>query len=451
MPGLLDFFTGGGTEAQNQGLLAAAAQMLQASGPSTRPTSFGQVLGAGYGGYQQAQQQAQEQAYNALKMRGLQGELSDKDKARKDALAAQDWLRKYNQPDATAQARSVLGSNLSPTTENAALLSAAKPAAAPDQYTQRLAQAQAMRASGIPSLVAQADALEEHALKFRPKFSTDPKVGVGADNQPFTYVLDENTGLPKRLDGVLPRDKLELANLGGKDVAYNPFALQVGQTFNRTMTPDAVASNTLGRERLNFDKGQVGKPVFNAEAGGFITPPSKANPNGEIVPLAGMRGPKMTEDQGKATGWLVQAENAFANMKKVGLDKSGKPTAAAKPGFNDALAAIPSFGLTSGIANSFRGADRQKFMQASSSLGESLLRAATGAGVNKDEAKQKIEELTPIFGEDPEVTKQKFDAIPLYIDSLKVRAGPGAGLAAGVLAKKPGNAGAGGWSISRAD
>jgi hypothetical protein len=44
-----------------------------------------------------------------------------------------------------------------------------------------------------------------------------------------------------------------------------------------------------------------------------------------------------------------------------------------------------------------RGADRQKFMQGSSSLSEALLRAATGAGVNKDEAAQKIQELTPVF------------------------------------------------------
>ena len=136
---------------------------------------------------------------------------------------------------------------------------------------------------------------------------------------------------------------------------------------------------------------------------------------------------------GAATGWLVQAENAFKNMMTVGADKEGKPTAAAKPGFNDALAQVPSFGLSGSMANLFRGADRQKFIQASSSLSEALLRAATGAGVNKEEAEQKVRELTPQFGEDDAVTQQKYAAIPLYIESLKVRAGPGAGMAAGVL------------------
>ena len=80
-----------------------------------------------------------------------------------------------------------------------------------------------------------------------------------------------------------------------------------------------------------------------------------------------------------------------------------------------------------------RGEGRQKFIQSSSSLSEALLRAATGAGVNESEARQKIQELTPLFGEAESVTKQKMDAIPLYIESLKVRAGPGAKKAAGVL------------------
>ena len=135
-------------------------------------------------------------------------------------------------------------------------------------------------------------------------------------------------------------------------------------------------------------------------------------------------GVKLTEDQGKATGWLVQAENAFKNMQAAGFDEKGNPLAAAKPGIADAIANIPLVG--GAVGNSLRTADRQKFVQGASSLSESLLRAATGAGVNKDEAKQKIEELTPQWGEDAETTKQKMAAIPLYIESLKVRAGPGA-------------------------
>jgi hypothetical protein len=144
-------------------------------------------------------------------------------------------------------------------------------------------------------------------------------------------------------------------------------------------------------------------------------------------PLAG-KGSKMTEDQGKATGWLIQADNAWKNMQAA----MAKDPSVAQKGIPDALAAIPSMGFTGAVANTIRGAERQKFIQATESLSESLLRAATGAGVNQDEAAQKVRELTPVFGESAETTKQKMAAIPLYIESLKVRAGPGAKLAAGV-------------------
>lgn len=174
------------------------------------------------------------------------------------------------------------------------------------------------------------------------------------------------------------------------------------------------------------------------EAGGAGKPPSgyrfKQDGSGSLEaipggPADGKAGgmPKLTEDQGKATGWLVQATNAFSNMDNI----VKTDTKATKPGFADAVA---SFG-SEAIGNSLRSPARQKFVQASSSLSESLLRAATGAGVNESEAKQKIQELTPVFGDSKEVIKQKMDAIPLYIDSLKVRAGPGAPLAEGVVKK----------------
>lgn len=149
----------------------------------------------------------------------------------------------------------------------------------------------------------------------------------------------------------------------------------------------------------------------------------------------GMGTTKLTEDQGKATGWLAQATNAFANMQAAMQSTPGS----AKPGFADAIAAVPGVGQA--LANSLRSTDRQKFLQGSSSLGEALLRAATGAGVNKDEALQKVRELTPQFGEDDETIKQKMDAIPVYLESLKVRAGPGAKQIPGIFERAKGASG----------
>ena len=127
---------------------------------------------------------------------------------------------------------------------------------------------------------------------------------------------------------------------------------------------------------------------------------------------------KMTEDQGKASAWLIQANNAYDNMKNVMSANKD----ASKPGLADAIAGNGS-GITGAIGNSLRSTDRQKFVQASSSLSESLLRAATGAGITKDEAQQKINELTPQWGDSEDTISQKFNAIPKYIEGLKGRAG----------------------------
>lgn len=195
----------------------------------------------------------------------------------------------------------------------------------------------------------------------------------------------------------------------------------------------AVSRGNLGlaQQRLSFDRQAPRGQIVQSELGTMLVDPrtGEAKPvtlNGS--PLS--TGAKMTEDQGKATGWLIQAENAYGNMLKAIDPKSGTPSAS-KPGINDAISQIPLIG--DAIGNSLRGANRQKFLQGTSSLSEALLRAATGAGVNKEEAAQKVKEITPVAGDTDEVIAQKMDAIPLYLDSLKVRAGPGAKKAAVVI------------------
>lgn len=400
--GLFDQFTNLSPE-QNQGLLAAAASLLQSGGPSRMPTSFGQALGGGLTAYQQS---------------------TDASRKRKIEEARAAQLQQAGAQGLEAGQLDI------------------------DQRRQAMAQEQLLQgaygeAGGDPSklidAVSRVDPMKGFQLRQQlaksTEFDTKPQVGVDEQGNPFTYILGKN-GEQKRLAGTLPRDELKLANLGGKDVAYNPYALQPGQTFQRTQDPNSVASNATAIRGQDISRQNaidaLLAPTYNQEAGGFITRPTAANPSGMLTPLAGAapRGPKLTEDQGKATGWLVQAENAFKNLKAVGIDKKGEPTSAAKPGVIDLIGAVPGFG---GAANALRSEDRQKFMQASSSLSEALLRAATGAGVNKEEALQKIQELTPVFGEESGTTQQKFDAIPLYIESLKVRAGAGAPLAAGVI------------------
>lgn len=163
-------------------------------------------------------------------------------------------------------------------------------------------------------------------------------------------------------------------------------------------------------------------PVFNPTAGGYIYPPTPENPQGKFVPIAGlpaaMGGKAPTEDQAKAAGWFNQAQNAYENLTRSMTDPATGQVSykAATPSAIEGL-------LPAGMKGAVQSPERQRFMQASSSMSEALLRAATGAGVNKEEAAQKINELTPTYWDDESTKKQKLDAIPVYLRSLQTRAG----------------------------
>lgn len=171
--------------------------------------------------------------------------------------------------------------------------------------------------------------------------------------------------------------------------------------------------NKFKVETRNLDtQGKMLSLDFQAALSGLPLPSKKTEGGGGTA----------TEDERKAAGWLAQATNAYNNMLGAMYTKEGKKTGAEAPGvIESAVKGLPLVG--EGAAALARGTDRQKFTQASSSLSEALLRAATGAGVNKDEAKQKLEELTPLFTDDEGTRKQKLAAIPVYLDSLKSRAG----------------------------
>jgi hypothetical protein len=80
-------------------------------------------------------------------------------------------------------------------------------------------------------------------------------------------------------------------------------------------------------------------------------------------------------------------------------------------------------GVGENFANKLRPEERQKFVQAGSSMSEALLRAATGAGMNEYEAKQKVRELVPQLGDTPGVVAQKTASYDVYMKSLQARAG----------------------------
>lgn len=242
---------------------------------------------------------------------------------------------------------------------------------------------------------------------------------------------------------------LQRVEQAAKDRGLDIQQQQADEQARNNRANNAIAQGQLGvaQQRLAYDQSQP-KGIYDKDNGIIVdqrTGKSIAVTDQNGQPIQGGGG-KMTEDQSKATGWLIQAENAFKNMQGA----IQRTPSASKPGFNDALASIPSFGAGAALANSLRGADRQQFLQGASSLSEALLRAATGAGVNESEARQKIAEITPVPGDKDENIAQKMAAIPLYLESLRVRAGPGAKKAAAVLSNQPAPAASSdGWTVTQ--
>jgi len=251
------------------------------------------------------------------------------------------------------------------------------------------------------------------------------------------------------------KDQMEQAN---KQLDYQLNVRKQTEVERNNQAQNKVAQGQLGvaqgqlgvaQQRLAYDQSQP-KGVYDKDNGIIVDPRTGksiavTDQNGQPVQGGG----KLTEDQGKATGWLIQAENAYKNIK----DAVKSNPSALKPGVNDLIASVPSFGFGEVVANNLRGADRQRVLQGTSALSEALLRAATGAGVNESEARQKVNELTPVSGDSDAVIAQKMASIPLYIDSLKVRAGPGAKKASEVLSKQPAaaapSASSDGWSVTQ--
>lgn len=293
--GLLDMFN----DPQQMGLLNAAVQMMAASGPSTTPVSFGQVLAKGLGGYQQGMDTVNQRAtqdqlrqMNALKLQDAASDLKNQEALREREAKIQMELRGAgDQPQAAQPSAQVTPPQVQEPQQMASMMPGGPMSprvAGPDwmqAYQSQTPQqpAQAAQAAPVQQLAAaspqdlQADTaqrllkeaairskygdndgankLYEAAVKLQPKYSTDFRMAMGADGQPHNYVLADNgtwkdTGL-----GVKP--EMTEVDLNGSKRFVDKNRVKDGQTFIKTISPDAAASNALGWSRLKFDKSQA--------------------------------------------------------------------------------------------------------------------------------------------------------------------------------------------------
>ena len=216
--------------------------------------------------------------------------------------------------------------------------------------------------------------------------------------------LDEQVGYDR---APVKAAKATPVMVNGKEV-ITEVNLGNGKILRERLLSDGTKEK-LGESSPQQPKQPSGDLVQTVNGWEFV--PKGQIPKGAPLPTASSR---PTEDENKATQWAVQAQYATDNMARI----FGANPKAANQGF------IESY-LPESFANYIRTADRQQFQQAASSFAEAALRAATGAGVTESEARQKIAELTPVWGDKAPVITQKLNSIPLYLASLQTRAGRG--------------------------
>ncbi len=230
----------------------------------------------------------------------------------------------------------------------------------------------------------------------------------------------------------LPPDQQELmrrmlqAGEGGQEVNFRVDGGKMipGRTDQATGRPIPGLGVRPARPPKSNERAAPAGYRWTASGGLEFIPGGPADPARKPSGAPGKGGGKApTEDQAKAAGWYDQALNAFNNMEKA----RKKDANAEYPSGLESFNSIADYLVPDGLVNYTRSPTRQQYLQGSSALTEAVLRAATGAAITKEEALQKLRELTPQPGDSQHVVEQKRESLKVYLQALKRRGAPALG------------------------
>lgn len=255
--GLLDNFNM--DDPKSMGLLQAGLSMLSNSGPSTMPTSFGQIFAQGandgLGAMAQMKKQKVEeerekmaQEMRVMQMQEMRQQMAQRDAALKQQGIDQTAIRGAFTPMSGVQAGGI------PSPENAAKIGQTQP------FDPRSFMANNPQAS----LGAMKSAMEMNS-SFNPTKKVKEYKPLNVDGRVLAVPLfeDGTSGAPIPYEVA---EKLQAVNLGGKEMMVNPYTAKPVAEFARTQTPDSMANNAVSmrgqnmtdariRDRLAFDQG----------------------------------------------------------------------------------------------------------------------------------------------------------------------------------------------------
>jgi len=376
--GLEDYLTPAQTEQMNrQALLQAAIAATQASGPSTTPRSFMQILGAGLAGgqqgYQQAQQGAIQQLLTKIKIDEYKRQKALETAAQKIIMGEGGAV-----PDTMVTPQQAISAPVTaelpagPTNARAEMIGQAIPSAPVNQtdavYDRYMKLSQLFAASDP----AKAKSYQELAKTIKPtpevvgepyrtadgktyqRTKTGGRIEVPAAEAPavepigeMKEVTDANgkpvlvqrykDGTIKTVEGFgVPREMVQV-NLNGKIIFVDKNKIPANAEYLVGLSPGEEARLKIERanlgialKRLNlsqaeFDRGQYDR-VETAD--GFAYVPKV--PGLPTIPITGATGEQLTgkgnvtEDQAKAAGFALRMNQATQLFNKPVIDPMTK-------------------------------------------------------------------------------------------------------------------------------
>lgn len=218
-------------------------------------------------------------------------------------------------------------------------------------------------------------------------------------------------------------------NAAGQKFSVNPAGTeamkqaQIDQQLKREAMKAQIADTLAQTQQRQaaFSGEGVQKPVFNADAGGYVYPPSPENPQGKFVPVSGFAagGNKpLTEFQGKAALFGSRAAAASDLIDKVGPAEAG--SAKTLQYWQD----IP---LAGRAANVMASPQAQSLAQAQRDFVNAVMRLESGATISPSEFANASQQYFPQPGDSPQVIAQKKNNREMAIEGLSKLAGPSGG------------------------
>ena len=437
--------------------LSAAGALLQASGRSAVPISMGQALGSALQAGQQGYQQARASSFQDLMLGAKLKEMQTTQDLQKQIAGV------FTAPPPVAlspeqQALMAPGMQAGPTVARAELAATIQPPSADE-----ILASQYRRAAQISTSAGKAEDAKRYMdiakeLSPRAEITGQPFEVTDPKGNPL-LVQQYKDGTIKTMQGYGPKRDVVLQNQGGQTVAIDKSKLKGGETYVQTMTPGEVAANiiaqgNLGVARGNLTVAQGGLNLRQQEfnRGGYqlkegpdglsYVPTAPGGPAIPVMTAAGTpfegAGAKPTEDQSKSAGFAFRMKQSTNIFNQPAVDKTGEPILDPKTGkpvtleqaygqpgkYQAIMRAIPSAGLTTGLANVSEDVGRQQYRQAQENWVTANLRPESGAVIGVEEMEKEITKYFPQTNDAAKTIEQKARARRDTELAMTVRAGP---------------------------